>query len=155
METSKTIAETGVVWPTIEALTQRKLTACPKRGAVRNPAGKASARCNIVIERHGKPHSVSLGLCKICQANGEPNFLNPFLKSLVCHLAWNDVIAGANAVAPLSPTDADIDVAISIVREYRGDEIAHNFIDSLFYNESISAEKAIELIHAFTAPESP
>ena len=153
METATFIAETGVTWPTLKELEKAKLAKCPARGPVRECTGGGSAQCGMVAERHGKPHAVDLTLCKTCQLNGGPDFANPFLRCITCHLAWNDVIAGKNATEPLTPSDADIDVALGIVREYRGDTVARGFVDALVWNESITQEKADDLIKLLTISE--
>jgi len=150
MQTAKTIADTGAAWPTAGYIAKAKVEPCPARGPLKESEGGASAQCGMVAERHGKPHAVSESLCKICQYNGGPDFDNPLLKCLVCHLAWNDVVAGVNATAPLSPTDGEIDIALSIVCEYRNTEVARGFIEALVWHESITQEKATELLRTIT-----
>ena len=153
METAKSIAETGTAWPTNKALDATKVQDCQARGPIRECTGGGSAQCGVVVERHGKPHAVDLTICKICQLNGGPDAANPFQRCLACHLAWNDVVAGKNALEPLSPSDADIDVALGIVREYRGDTVARGFVEALVWNESITQEKADDLIKLLTISE--
>jgi len=96
---------------------------------------------------------VAPDICKICQANGEPDLAaNPFLTALACHLAFDDVIAGPKALEPKAPTDAELETSLTLIRQLRGDTVARGFIDALVYHRSVTPEKGAELALSLEAP---
>jgi len=143
MLTHMQAVETGAHLPNAKEIEDAKLVACSYRNQ-RHPGTRV--RCEFVSARLGVPHCVDYVVCKMCQINGTPSAANPFIKYLICHLAFDRVIAGPTATIPKAPTDDELAIAIGVIIECHDKEKARGFVDALIYHESITAAKGAELV---------
>lgn len=144
METNQTIADCGATMPTSAELASAEYVPCPKRNQI-HPG--EFARCEAVSRRLGGPHGVSFDVCRMCQINGGADIAtNKFLQGLACHLAFDGVVAGPTAIEPKQPSKAELETALGVVIEYRDRTVAGGFVEALVHHESITPEKAAQLV---------
>ena len=157
MESLRTIGEIeGIVAPPREELDKQALADCPERS---NPHkisnGHTIAHCALLSEKAGKGHSMSVNLCKVCQANGGPTFAeNAFLRGFACQCAFMQTIAGPTATEAKQPPDAEIEKAIDTIVEYRGKDVAAGFVEALVFHESVTPEKGAALVDQYALAAS-
>jgi len=137
--------DVGAHLPSAKEIKEAKLADCPYRNQL-HPGDMV--RCELATAQLGGPRGVSLNVCKMCQCNGAPSVDNPFIKYLLCHLAYDSVVAEPTAKAAKAPTDAEIDTAIGIIKASHPTEKVRGFVEALVWHESITAAKGAELIDA-------
>ena len=152
MLTHMEAVETGAHLPGAKEIEAITLAECPYRNQ-RKPG--EVVRCDLATEQLGTPHCVDYTVCKMCQFNGAPSTANPFVRYLICHLAFDSVVAGPLATEAKQPTDIAIDTAVRVIQESHDKAVALEFIDALVYHESITAEKGAELADALNAVVVP
>ena len=142
MLTHMEAVDVGAHLPSAKELAGVELAECPYRNQ-RHPGDMV--RCNLATERLDAPQCVSLTVCKMCQFNGAPNLDNPFIKYLICHLAFDSVVAGPMATETKIPSELAISTAVDIIKSSHDKATALEFVESLVYHGSITPERGEEL----------
>ena len=142
MLTHMEAVETGAHLPSAKELAGMELTPCPYRNQ-RRPG--TVVRCELASEKLGGPQGVDYTVCKMCQFNGDASAENPFVRYLICHLAFDSVIAGPMATEPKIPSELEISTAVDIIKDSHDKATALEFVESLVYHGSITAERGAEL----------
>ena len=122
---------------------------CPHR---QNPQvgsdGTVSLRCKFLSDYSGGDIGVGERVCRICLCHGaaDPDVNAYLARQFVC-LAWHHTIAAPDALGPSGPDDAALALAVEHVKRFRDDDIARRFVDSLVFHQSVTPEKAVDILN--------
>jgi len=140
--------------PDADAMAKADPRACPYRGKeVSSKRGPITAPCAMLAVECGRTVGVGETVCRMCCCHGAATTDNPYLRRQIVHVGFTSTVAGSQATEPKVPSDAEITLAIENIRAYCGVEIAKRFVDTLFWNESITQEKADDLVKTLTIIE--
>lgn len=125
---------------------------CPHRGTeVASKTGTLTAPCGFLATECARTVGVDEATCRLCRCHGPATLANAYLVRLLVQVGYQATNAGRMSLEPKTPTDDELATALENIRMHLGDEIARRYVDTLVYNESITAAKGDALLATIEA----